>query len=169
MFLGPGTTAYYIARELARRDNIHVLTNNLMAAGILAPNPGIQTIVIGGEIHASGVYTLPENIEKELDNIYLDKAFFSIDGAGIKSGYTLSDPYILDIIKTVCTKCEEFILAIDYTKYGKRAFMKLADMGFTHHVIMNENTPSKYRQYYANHDIKTYTLSMTGVQKDSET
>lgn len=168
IFLGPGTTTYYIARELAQRSNIHVLTNNLMVASILAPNPGIQTIVIGGEIHAANVYTLPESIEKELDNIYLDKAFFSIDGADIKSGYTLSDPYILDIINTVCTKCEEFFLAIDYTKYGKRAFMKLADINFTHNVIINENTPSKYRQYYASHDIKTYTLSMIDSQKDSQ-
>lgn len=168
VFLGPGTTSYYIARELARRSNIHILTNNLMAAGVLASNPSIQTIVIGGEIHTANVYTLPENIEKELDNIYLNKAFFSIDGADIKSGYTLSDTYILEIINTVCNKCEEFFLAIDYTKYGKRSFMKLADINFTHNVIINENTPAKYRQYYANHNIKTYTLSAIANQKDPQ-
>ncbi len=111
-FLGPGTTAFYIAKALAKRSNIYVMTNNLLAANILALNPTIQTIVIGGKVHSDAVYTIPENIEKELDNIYLSKAFFSIDGADLQAGYTLSDISVLDIINTVSSKCCETFLAV---------------------------------------------------------
>lgn len=168
IFLGPGTTAFYIAKALAKRSNIYVMTNNLLAANILALNPTIQTIVIGGKVHSDAVYTIPENIEKELDNIYLSKAFFSIDGADLQAGYTLSDISVLDIINTVSSKCCETFLAVDSSKYGKRTFMKLADMSFSHSVITNDRTLPKYKQFYSANSIPVYTISSLNINFEQD-
>ena len=160
IFLGLGTTSYYIAKALSQRRNTFVLTNNMLVANILGANPSCQTLVIGGIVHADGMYTLPDNLEKELENKHISKAFFSVDGARIKYGYTLTDIDAYDTINLLRTKCDELFLAIDESKYGKRTFLKIADMDFPHSVIINESTPAKYKQFYLNHNIPVYTSSI---------
>lgn len=160
VFLGPGTTSYYIAKALSQRNNIFVLTNNMLVSNILGANPACQTLVIGGQVHSDGMYTLPENIVKEFENKHVSKAFFSVDGADIKFGYTLTDTNVCDTINLLCSKCDEVFLAVDQSKYGKRTFIKIADIDFPHSVIINEGTPAKYKQFYLNHNIPVYTSSI---------
>ena len=159
IFLGPGTTTYYIAKALAQRTNIHVLTNNLLVANILGPTPTIRTIVLGGHLRTEGLYTLPDDLEKELNGIYLSKAFFSVDGAGIDSGYTISDMNVMNIIQTIIPRCDNTFFAVDHSKYGKRTFMKLGALDMVKNVIINENTDALYKNYYKAHDVELYTAS----------
>lgn len=159
IFLGPGTTTYHIARALAHRNNIHVLTNNLMAANALGANPSISTILIGGRIHSEGLYTQPENLHAELKGIYLSKAFFSVDGVDLHSGYTLSDMNVLELFKTIYANCAQTYMAIDSSKYGKRAFMKLNQLDFKHNVITDKELPEGFLDYYRSHGIAVYTKS----------
>jgi len=159
IFLGPGTTSYYIAKTLSQRNNMHVLTNNLLVANILGPNPFIQTLVLGGQINSEGLYTMPEDIQKDLKGFFLSKAFFSIDGIDLDAGYTLSDINVLNIINSISANCQETFFAIDSTKFGKRTFIKLGNMSYAQNVITNDSTPAKYKQYYLEHGIQLYTSS----------
>ncbi len=157
VFLGPGTTTYYIAKALAHRNSIHVLTNNLLVANAMGSSPSCEIRLLGGTIHSEGLYTQPADLHAELKGIYLSKAFFSVDGVDVVSGYTLSDPNVPDLFKTIGTNCSEMFMAIDSTKYGRRAFMKLENLHFQHSVITNENTPEPFLEYYRNHGIRVYT------------
>lgn len=157
IFLGPGSTTYYIAKALLQRSNVNVLTNNFLAAHILSSNLNSRIIFLGGNIYNEGLYTVPEDIEKELHDIYLSKAFFSTDGADLEAGYTISDLKLLDIIKTISSRSMETIFALDHTKFGHRTFMKVGDLDFAQTVITNENIPTAFKNYYLEHGICTYT------------
>ncbi len=159
IFLGPGTTTYYIAKALAHRSSIHVLTNNLLVANALGPNPSCEIRLLGGNIHSEGLYTQPTDLHAELKGVYLNKAIFSVDGVDITSGYTLSDPNVLDLFRILCANCCEMFMAVDSTKYGRRAFMKLENLNFHHSVITNESTPEPFLEYYRTHGVKVYTKS----------
>lgn len=159
IFLGPGTTTYYIAKALAQRNGIHVLTNNLLVANAISTNPSCQIRLLGGNIHSEGLYTLPDDLRTELKGIYLSKAFFSVDGMDLSSGYTLSDMNVLDLFKVVSVSCSEWFMAIDSTKYGRRAFIKLDSPDVRHNVITNEDIPEDFLQYYQAHGVKVYTKS----------
>lgn len=164
IFLGPGTTTYYIAKALSQRTNIHILTNNLLVANILGHNPNIQTLFLGGTIHCEGLYTLPDSIANELGNAHLSKAFFSIDGADIQGGYTLSDINVLDVFNSIVPICDETIMVVDYTKFGKRTFMKVNDLDFAQTVIINDNTPDLFKKYFEEHDTTVYTISTIDLE-----
>lgn len=157
IFLGPGTTSYYIAKALTLKNNIHVLTNNLLVSYILSTNSTIRIILLGGKLDNKGLYTIPDDILSELDNVYLSKSFFSVDGADLKAGYTLSDLNVFDIIKAVSSKCEETIFSVDITKFGRRSFRKLGDLDFADRVILNDNTPEAILAYYYEHGISVHT------------
>lgn len=160
IFLGPGTTTYYIAKALAQRSNIHVLTNSLLVANVLGTNPSCNTILLGGSVHSEGLYTQSENLQNDLKRIYLSKAFFSVDAVDLHSGYTLSDMNVLELFHTVRANCQDMFMAIDSSKYGKRAFMKLDHLNFPHSVITNKQTAEEFLAYYREHDVAVYTGSM---------
>lgn len=157
VFLGPGTTTYCIAKALAHRSSIHVLTNNLLVANAMGSNPSCEVRLLGGNIHSEGLYTQPADLHAELRGIYLSKAFFSVDGVDINPGYTLSDINVLDLFKTIYSNCHEMYMAIDSAKYGRRAFMKLDNLNFNHSVITNEETPETFFRHYQTHGVKVYT------------
>lgn len=157
IFLGPGVTSYYIARALSSRSNVNILTNNLLAASTLSGNYSIQVLFLGGRINNAGLYTIPENIEKDLQNIYLSKAFFSVDAAEFQTGYTLSDLNVMEIIKAISAKCTETVFAIEHLKFGRRTFMKLGDLDFAQTVAADRLIPPEYKQYYLEHGITVRT------------
>lgn len=156
IFLGPGTTSYYIAKALTQRNNIHVLTNNLLVSYILSTNSTIKILLLGGRLDNKGLYTIPNDILSELDNVYLSKSFFSVDGADLKAGYTLSDLNVMEIIKAVSSKCEETIFSIDISKFGQRSFRKIGDLDFADTVILNDNAPESVLAYYYEHGINIH-------------
>jgi DeoR/GlpR family transcriptional regulator of sugar metabolism len=53
VFVGSGSTASYVARHLARRSNLTVVTNALTVAMELAPAEHITVVVTGGVLRAS--------------------------------------------------------------------------------------------------------------------
>ncbi|NLI21456.1 MAG: DeoR/GlpR transcriptional regulator [Clostridiales bacterium] len=159
IFLGPGTTTYYIAKALAHRTSIHVLTNSLLVANALGGSPSCEVRLLGGNIHAEGLYTQPANLHAELKGVYLSKAFFSVDGVDISSGYTLSDMNVLDLFKTIYANCGRMFMAIDRSKFNRRAFMKLDSLEMQHSVITNDDPPENFLAYYQAHGVKVYTKS----------
>lgn len=157
VFLGPGSTSYYIAKALVSRNNLKIFTNNLLVANVLSNNSTIQIYFLGGRIDNKGLYTIPNDINKDLNNIYISKCFFSIDGADIDAGYTLSDTNVLEIIKAVSSRCQQPFFAVDHSKFGFRAFMKVGNLDSVPNIIMNETVPSLYKEYYLDHGIRVYT------------
>ncbi len=156
VFLGPGTTSYYIAKSLVSRNDMKVFTNNLLVSNILSNNSTIQIHFLGGRVDNKGLYTIPNDINKDLHDIYVSKCFFSVDGADIDAGYTLSDTNVLDIIKSISSRCQQTFFAVDSSKFGQRAFMKLGDLDIAQNVIMNDNVSDLYKKYYLEHGICVY-------------
>lgn len=159
IFLGPGKTAYYIALALCQRTDItvNVVTNSFLVAGAARGFPNIRLHFIGGFTGADRLFTVPENIEANLQGIYLDKYFFSIDGIDRIAGYTLSDSSIHQLIKTVALHSRKTILVAEVKKFGKRSFMKIGDLSFAPLVITSPEIPEEYRLFYAENGISVYT------------
>lgn len=157
IFLGPGSTNYYIAKALRQRNGINVLTNNFLVATILHDIPHIRVLFLGGQMDHLGFYTVPDDWERELCNIYLDKAFFSVDGVDLEAGYTLSDKSVFDIIQAVMKRSRETIMAVDCMKFNQRTFMKIGDLDLAMTVITNSAIPDIYKRYYMEHGIPAYT------------
>ncbi|QOX65749.1 DeoR/GlpR transcriptional regulator [Anoxybacterium hadale] len=157
IFLGPGSTSYYIAKALVSRNDMKIFTNNLLVSNVLSNNSTIQIHFLGGRLDNKGLYTIPNDIQKDLNNIYISKCFFSVDGADIDAGYTLSDTNVLEIIKAVSARCQQPFFAIDDAKFGYRAFMKVGDLDAVPNIIINDNVPDFYKQYYLEHGICVYT------------
>ena len=157
IFLGPGSTTYYIAKALRQRTNINVLTNNFLVAQILYDIPNIRLVFIGGQVDHLGFYSISDDWESALHNLYLDKAFFSVDGVDLNSGYTLSDKSVLEVIRAVSKCSRELIMAVDQSKFNQRTFMKIGNLDMASTVVTNSDIPEDYKMYFLTHGIYVYT------------
>jgi DeoR/GlpR family transcriptional regulator of sugar metabolism len=79
IFLDGGTTTAALARCLAGRDGIHVITNNLLAVSLLAPAE-VPVTLIGGDVRPSSMSTLGPLAQIALSRLTVDKAFLGADG-----------------------------------------------------------------------------------------
>ncbi|REG48843.1 DeoR family transcriptional regulator [Paraburkholderia sp. BL6669N2] len=79
IFLDGGTTAAAMARLLAGRREVRVVTNNLLAVNTLAASE-VPVILIGGDLRPSSMSTLGPLAQLALSRLSVDKAFLGADG-----------------------------------------------------------------------------------------
>ena len=128
VFLGPGTTCYYIAKELLQRKSINILTNNFYVVNALFANPAVNVIMAGGQMNHDCCCTFGDIFAKSIENIFFSKAFFSVGGADVNAGYTVSNSGEMELIKAVSQKTQELILTIDHTKFDSISFMQIGNL-----------------------------------------
>ncbi|MGU7770450.1 DeoR/GlpR family DNA-binding transcription regulator [Burkholderia sp. MR1-5-21] len=79
VFLDGGTTTAALARALSTRQDVRVVTNNLLAVQILA-GTSVPLTLLGGEVRESSMSTLGSIAQLALTRISFDKAFLGADG-----------------------------------------------------------------------------------------
>src|ERR1700761_1781097 len=80
VLLDGGTTCAALARHLVGREDLHVITNNLLGVMTLANAPGVRLTLIGGELRNSSMSTLGPLAELVLSRLSVDLAFLGADG-----------------------------------------------------------------------------------------
>ena len=157
VFLGPGTTCYYIAKELLQRKSINILTNNFYVINVLLANPAINVIMAGGQMNHESCCTFGDIFSKSIENIFFSKAFFSVGGADEAAGYTVSNTGEMELIKSVSQKTRELIFTIDHMKFDSISFMQIGGLDLAKTVISNDKMPESYKKYYTDNGIRVFT------------
>jgi DeoR/GlpR family transcriptional regulator of sugar metabolism len=86
VLLDGGTTCAALARHLCQHQDLHVVTNNLLAVAALANAPGVRITLLGGELRASSMSTLGPLAELALGRLSVDLAFLGADGVVAEFG-----------------------------------------------------------------------------------
>jgi DeoR/GlpR family transcriptional regulator of sugar metabolism len=157
VFLGPGETCYYIAKQLSARKNINVLTNNIHVINALLPNPQINVIVAGGSLNHKRCCVMGDILVKSVEDFYIRKAFFSIAGADFKAGYTVPDKEEMNLIKFISKKSGELIYLIDSRNFGSISFVSVGGLQSASAVISNNQMSEAYKKYFFENKIRIYT------------
>lgn len=89
IFLGPGSTCLQIAKCLKEKDNLTLVTNNLNIVMELAGVTNIRLILLGGDINGQNncVFSIGEYAVNSLKDMFINKAFFTVDCVSIQFGY----------------------------------------------------------------------------------
>lgn len=157
VFLGSGTTAYFVARALLSRNYLNILTNNLLAAYELTKNPLTNVIMTGGTLSHSTFNLGGEIFESTLQPMTISKAFISLIGIDLNGAYTVSTSGELNVFKTIRSISKELFIIADSSKFDKTGFIKVGELSDADAVITDTNPPQKYVDYYTRHNIPIYT------------
>lgn len=158
IFLGAGTTCLLLSKRLARIKNLTVVTNNINALDILAPS--IRNLYfIGGEVvYRDGLmFSYGPKALTQLEGMFVQKSFISVEGVDLKAGLTVNDIGILEIIKKVEEISRSVIIMANHNKFNKIGLHHVAPIDRYKIYVSSEKVEEKYKEYLFMNDIKILT------------
>lgn len=157
VFLGSGTTAYYIARALVNRPNLNVLTNNLLVAYELTKNRSANLIMTGGSLSHSTFNLGGEIFGAYIRDITISKAFIGIAGIDINRGYTVTTAGEFNVVNLIREISDMTYIVADDSKFNIKEFIRVADLSIPHSLITNKTPSNDYMEFFRQHQISVYS------------
>lgn len=126
--LDTGTTTLELAKCLAGRTDLTVVTNDLDIAAFLERASGISLVMTGGTIRrgfhcVTGPVTLAG-----LRDLNVDKAFLAANAYSLDRGFTTPNIEHAEVKRSMLAIAAECIMLMDSAKIGRTAFVKFADI-----------------------------------------
>jgi DeoR family fructose operon transcriptional repressor len=137
--LDSGTTTRYLARYLARKRNVVVVTTSLAVLEELAGSASVQIRLTGGVYRRSSHDLSGNAVLEALGGIHADKAFFGAAALSFQKGVMNYDP---EMSKVFLRAGRERILVIDSSKIGTEAVYRLCAVEKCDLVITDKGVKS---------------------------
>nr|WP_269329544.1 DeoR/GlpR family DNA-binding transcription regulator [Kineosporia babensis] len=129
-----GSTALEVARALARRRGVTIVTNAIDLAEELAGNSGLRIVVIGGILRTSRELVGPA-AETMLSNYHLDIAFVGVDGLTPDEGCTTYDEMEAQTDLAFLRRARRSVVIADSSKLGKVTFARISPLAEVDDVV----------------------------------
>src|SRR5690606_40357335 len=88
VLLDVGATVLEVARNIAHRQNLTVITNSLRAANALVSQPSIHVYLLGGAYRDGEVSTSGHIAQTALEDFHVDQAIIGARGITLEEGDT---------------------------------------------------------------------------------
>lgn len=121
VFIGSGSTTAYVARYLAQRRNLTVVTNALNIATELASAEGVTVVVTGGMMRASELSLIGHIAEQSLREVRVDRVIIGMRAVSLEAG--LTNDYLPEVMtdRTIIRMAPRVVLVADHSKFGRVA------------------------------------------------
>ncbi|MFA7407376.1 MAG: DeoR/GlpR family DNA-binding transcription regulator [Anaerolineaceae bacterium] len=126
VFLGSGTTTFYVAQELKNRNDITIVTNSLIIINELATGCDANLIVVGGFLRRSEFSMIGHYANDMIKDLHVDKLISGAKGIHARFGLTSNHPYELVTDQALLGISEKIIIVADHTKIGYVAASRTA-------------------------------------------
>lgn len=130
-----GTTTTEVARALADRQGLTIVTNALNIAAELAVRPNLKLVVTGG-VARSNSYELSGPItEASLAGLNLDLMFVGVDGISVGAGCTTHQDVEAHSNAAMIEHAKKVVVVADSSKIGRVAFAQICALSMVHQLI----------------------------------
>lgn len=118
--LDAGTTVAALARELASRSDITVVTNGLTSAQILAEANDVEVVLLGGSLRHISAGTVGPLAERALREITVDNVFLGADGVDATRGLSERTDQQAALKRCMVDAATNIYVLADASKLGGR-------------------------------------------------
>ncbi|KJG57080.1 DeoR faimly transcriptional regulator [Photobacterium kishitanii] len=138
VYLDAGTTTLEIARELAPRSDLLVVTNDFVIANYLMQHSTTEIYHTGGRIDRENQSSIGSKVADFLEGMNIDLAFVSTSSWNLKGISTPSEPKVI-VKKAIAKSAQTVVLVSDSSKYGKIGIFHALDIEEFNVVVTDEN------------------------------
>lgn len=154
-----GTTTLELAKAIAGRERLTVLTNSLAVAYHLMEslNGGRFTgkiIVIGGELNPEQQSMSGTMAERTISQFRVDKAFISVGGVSPNRGISDYDLAETGMSRRMAEAAGQTIVLADDSKLNKEAFVEIVPLRSVHTIVSNVAAPREWTQLLRAHRLQ---------------
>jgi len=137
--LSGGTTTTQVARELASRSGLKVVTNAINIAAELALRPALSLVVCGGTGRPESHELVGPLAEQTLRQLNVDIAFVGVDGISTTAGLTTHHEVEAATNRAMIGIAGRVVVVADGSKVGRRAFAQIAPVSSVSDLITDES------------------------------
>jgi len=134
-----GTTTTEVARRLADRLGLTVVTNALNIASDLALHPDIKLIVTGGTARSESYELVGPLAESTLADLNLDIVVVGVDGISVGGGLTTYHEVEAATNRAMIGRARRVIVVADGSKVGKLALARICDAEAVDELITGDS------------------------------
>jgi len=141
--LNGGSTTTEVARALATRPGLRVVTNALNIASELAVRSNIELVVCGGSARAESYELVGPLAELVLANLNLEIAVIGVDGVSPTAGFTTHHEVEAHTNRALVRAAARVVVAADSSKLGKRGFARICEISAATDIVTDSGADAQ--------------------------
>ena len=138
-----GTTTALIARYLAGKRDIHIVTNSTLVFSYARMYPNLQITMTGGEFRRTTESLVGPIALDTIGRLNVRLAFVGTDGFTLERGMTTHLMEGAEIVKAMKAHAETTVLTADSSKYGKTGFSNVLPLSAMNLILCDWNLESQ--------------------------
>jgi DeoR family transcriptional regulator, fructose operon transcriptional repressor len=139
--LDVGSSVLELARHLAERRGLTVITPSLRAALALTGNKHIRTIVSGGAVRTGEESMVGDLAVRAFADFFVDKLFLGVGGIDARNGLTEYNWEDALVKKAMIRSAKRVYLLADASKFNRVAFAAVCGLADIHALVTNKEPP----------------------------
>jgi DeoR family transcriptional regulator, glycerol-3-phosphate regulon repressor len=125
LFVNIGTTTEEVARALVHHEGLLVITNNLHVATILAPQPHIEVMIVGGMVRRTDGGIIGEQTVDMISQFKVDHAVMGVSAIDDDGSLLDFDPREVRAAQAILSNSRNVILVSDAMKFSRSAPVRI--------------------------------------------
>ncbi|NUU00570.1 DeoR/GlpR family DNA-binding transcription regulator [Herbaspirillum robiniae] len=154
LILNLGTTTEEVAQALHRHKNLHVVTNNLNVASMLASNAESEVIIAGGVVRARDRGIVGEATIDFIRQFKVDIGIIGISSIEMDGVLRDFDAREVKVAQTIIEQSRQVWLVADSSKFGRQALVKMAHLSQIDVLFTDAPPPPELAKLLAETDVE---------------
>mgnify|MGYP000984677595 CR=1 FL=1 len=166
IMLTNGMINYHIAKKLNKKQNITVLTNDLLISLEAASSNSNKVVLLGGDVDFDSKATYGALTALNIQKFFVNKLFIEVDGIDVETGISVSNMDKANLINSILPNSREKIVLCLGSNFNKTAFYNISNLDIADKIVTNPNIDNFYKKFLFDNGIQLYT-SITAVEGGS--
>ncbi|MCT8341590.1 MULTISPECIES: DeoR/GlpR family DNA-binding transcription regulator [Photorhabdus] len=160
VYLDAGTTTFEIARVLAERFNLTIITNDFSITQYLMNKPQLNLFHTGGQVDKRNHSCVGPIAAMLLRNLNVDIAFISTSSWDLEHGVSTPHEEKVLVKQAVLEIARRRVLVSDSSKYGKYGMFRVCPLSSLDDIVCDSQLPPKVQQQLREHNLILHTVSV---------
>lgn len=157
IYIDSGTTTMHMIPYLADISNVTIITNSLNIIIASLPYPNLNVLCTGGTLFRTTNSFVDTDVIKFLKKYNIAKAFMACTGVSIDKGVTNSSSFEYDIKKYMVQNCDNRILLMDSSKFGRASLTTYCDLKDIDVLVTDETPGNDFIEFFTANNIRLIT------------
>lgn len=164
LFVDSGTTTMYLAQFIPQQYRVTILTHNLQCVNLALPHPGINLMVLPGQLQRETHSMTGMETITSLRKYHIGKAFMAASALSLSNGVMNSSSLEYEIKRNALQQSDQRYLLVDQEKFEKTAMLTYAKIEeFT--GLVTDQVPGKaYQDFCRAHGVAIEVSEGPGKQ-----
>ncbi len=153
IIIDASSTSVFATRYLKNKNNLTLITNSVEVLIELSDVQDFHVISTGGTLKVGTLSLTGAQVNKSFSSYNVDTAIFSCRGIDKTAGITDSSEVNAYIKQALLSAAKRKVLAIDHTKFDKRALVKICNNDEITHIVTDECPSEEWLDCLRAHNI----------------